>query len=157
MARPMSLAPAIPPPLACVILLHTPPKGGVDDAHYDLLVEPPAPFLPPDADRLWAARLPVPPCGWADAGIFPLLRIPPHRREYLTYEGPVSGGRGDVKRVDGGSARTLVWTADAIVWEMNLRGFQGRISLRRTAGEQWLVQADKYPIKTPCLPRPARP
>ena len=26
-----------------------------------------------------------------------------HRREYLTYEGPVSGGRGEVKRVAGGT------------------------------------------------------
>ena len=33
--------------------------------------------------------------------------LPPHRLEFLDYEGPVSGDRGSVKRVDRGNYRML--------------------------------------------------
>lgn len=36
---------------------------------------------------------------------FDAERIGDHRREYLTYEGPVPGGRGNVRRVTGGTCR----------------------------------------------------
>jgi hypothetical protein len=38
-------------------------------------------------------------------GEVPAERIADHRKEYLEYEGPVSGGRGTVTRWDGGTFR----------------------------------------------------
>lgn len=135
------------PLLPCALLLHTPPGGAgartrADAPHFDLLVEPPTPFPPPDAGRLWTARLDLAPADWAKAGAFPLTVISPHRREYLTYEGPVSGNRGEVKRVDEGTACALQWEADTIELEMNLRGFSGRLTLRQVAGDAWTAQVE---------------
>jgi len=54
------------------------------------------------ADTLAAWRLSADPTG---PGAFPIdcLRIQDHRKRYLDYEGPISGGRGSVSRVDGGT------------------------------------------------------
>jgi hypothetical protein len=35
-----------------------------------------------------------------------LDRLPDHRRVYLDYEGPISGGRGEVVRVEAGTFRS---------------------------------------------------
>lgn len=134
-----------PPPLACAILLHTPPPGAAWRAHFDFLVEPPEPFPGADAGRLWTARMDLSPAEWAKAGTFPLVALPPHRRDYLTYEGPVSGGRGNVKRVDAGEAAAKFWTADAIELELRLGTFSGHLMLRRTEGEQWTGEARRKP------------
>ncbi len=41
--------------------------------------------------------------GRADSGGIPARRLPDHRRAYLDYEGPVSGNRGQVTRVEQGT------------------------------------------------------
>jgi|GEM_PF-1092425 len=46
---------------------------------------------------------------WPPEGGFECVRIDRHRREYLKYEGPVSGGRGEVVREAGGDC-TVVWS-----------------------------------------------
>jgi hypothetical protein len=74
--------------------------------HWDLLLEA--------GDHLRAWRLATPPhpgAAGSAAGSFP------HRPVYLDYEGPVSGGRGVVKRWDAG---TFAWLADE----------PGRVSVR---------------------------
>jgi hypothetical protein len=54
-----------------------------------------------------------------------------HRLAYLDYEGPVSGQRGSVRRVEQGEFDVLAWTADLI--HVQLRGGQlvGKVALRR--------------------------
>ena len=55
-----------------------------------------------------------------------------HRLLYLDYEGPVSGGRGSVTRIDAGD---FVWEADeSDTVAVRLAGtrFRGRLDLRRT-------------------------
>lgn len=48
-------------------------------------------------------NLPQLPVAWGgDAEAIEATRIADHRIAYLDYEGPVSGGRGTVTRVDGG-------------------------------------------------------
>lgn len=133
------------PPLACAILLHTPPLGGGVPAHFDFLVDPPEPFPGAQAGRLWAARMNLAPADWAKFGTFTLMAIAPHRRDYLTYEGPLSGGRGEVKRVDAGEARAARWTADAIELDLRLRGFTGLLRLTRKTGAQWMGEAHRKP------------
>lgn len=59
-----------------------------------------------------------------------------HRLAYLDYEGPVSGGRGSVQRVERGEFSILSEAADVL--EVHLQGeqSQGRLRLSRD-GEQW--------------------
>jgi len=66
---------------------------GVGEPHYDLLIE-----ISPDAPLLaWRCAT------WPLAHGAPVTAIPSHRRVYLEYEGAISGGRGEVARVDEGS------------------------------------------------------
>jgi hypothetical protein len=69
--------------------------------HWDLLVED-GPSL-----RTWA--LDALPGAGAD---IPARALPPHRLIYLDYEGPISGGRGEVRRWDAGEARVEAWEED---------------------------------------------
>jgi hypothetical protein len=126
--------------LVSAVLLHTPEPGSGGTPHHDWLVEPPAPFAPPDAGRLWTARILPEPGAWRMQGAFAVEVIAPHRPEYLTFEGEVSGGRGRVKRVDEGTVRALAWTDGLLDWEVALRGFQGRLRITRQAGGQWLAR-----------------
>jgi hypothetical protein len=73
-----------------VVLHHT----GYDEPHYDLMVEHDA-----EAD-LWTWRV----YDWPPNDGTRAVRLPDHRRRYLTYEGPISHGRGEVRRVERGSA-----------------------------------------------------
>jgi hypothetical protein len=43
-----------------------------------------------------------------------ITRIEDHRAIYLTYEGPISGNRGEVKRVAGGEAILLYQSSAAL-------------------------------------------
>jgi hypothetical protein len=70
-----------------VVLAHDWPEP-----HFDLMLE--------DGPVLLTWRLTDPP---VVGRAIPAERIANHRICYLTYEGPVSGGRGSVRRVDGGT------------------------------------------------------
>jgi hypothetical protein len=75
--------------LQYVILHHT----DVAEPHYDLMFE----AAPGGALRTF--RSPA----WPIEEATVLTPLPDHRRAYLTYEGPVSGGRGSVRRVEAGT------------------------------------------------------
>jgi hypothetical protein len=64
-----------------------------------------------------------------------------HRLAYLDYQGPISGDRGIVSRVDGGSYGTVLDTNDD--FEVELRGClcQGKITLHRTSEKAWMLNA----------------
>jgi hypothetical protein len=83
-----------------VVLRHQTPDGS---AHLDWMLATTDDLPDPDVRSLVTFRTPVIP-GQADA--FDAERIPDHRVHYLTYEGPLSGGRGDVRRIAAGS---VVW------------------------------------------------
>ena len=75
--------------LRYVILHHE----GIDEPHFDLMfeVDPSGPLV--------TFRSPV----WPIVQGVQLTRLADHRREYLDYEGPVSGNRGTVRRVATGT------------------------------------------------------
>lgn len=77
--------------LRTVLLRHSLPDGS---SHFDWMFEP-----APDA-ALVTFRVPT----RIDRGVgsFDAERIGEHRRDYLEYEGPVSGGRGAVERAAAG-------------------------------------------------------
>lgn len=121
------------------VLLHhqTPPDLSPPVAsHLDWLLENP---LDPQGPLLcW--RVVIPCDQWAARGQVELIRISDHRRSYLQFEGELTGGRGSVKRVDQGIAKVLDWTETGGTLELTLSQFTGRVALRATAGDRWLLR-----------------
>lgn len=60
-----------------------------------------------------------------------------HRLLYLDYQGPVSGGRGEVRRWDAGTYALSAESADALDLEMAGEVLRGRAELHRRAGDDW--------------------
>jgi hypothetical protein len=71
-------------PLRYAVLWH----DGIAHPHYDLLFE----TAPGSPLASWRCD------SWPPEG-GELTALPPHRRRYLTYEGPIEGDRGRVRRV----------------------------------------------------------
>jgi len=91
-----------------------------DGVHWDFLVEDGASL------RSWAV----------DAAIvagedLPARGLPPHRRIYLDYEGPISGGRGTVRAWDRGECVVREWGEDGVVLEVRGAQLVGVVGLRR--------------------------
>jgi len=99
---------------------------GVPDPHFDVLFER-APGSPLVAFR--SPAWPVP------AGGVELTALPDHRGAYLDYEGPVSGGRGHVRRVAGGACAAQRVGDDG--WEVELSEPAVRLRLARCDGGRW--------------------
>jgi hypothetical protein len=69
-----------------------------------------------------------------------------HRKVYLDYEGPISGDRGSVRRVDAGTFRVLIWEQDHVRVEVSGSQLVGEVDLRRIAdlsgaNESWVFRA----------------
>ncbi len=62
-----------------------------------------------------------------------------HRLAYLDYEGPVSGDRGTVRRIDAGTYECRQRAPDRFVVDVVGEVIRGEIELQRTAGDasQW--------------------
>jgi len=104
-----------------VILEHNHPE-----LHWDLMLE--------DGETLRTWRLARPP----EPGVNgPALLIGNHRRVYLDYEGPVSGGRGTVQRWDAGEFDWLVDEPAKV--QVRCRGskLQGILQLVQAADGAW--------------------
>jgi hypothetical protein len=101
------------------VLLH---HQHASDSHYDLMLQ--------DGAKLLTWRLDSVPRPGAEQ---PAERIADHRLVYLDYEGPISGGRGEVRRIDGGSYDPLRWSEDEIIAELHGNIVQGRVRLWKLA------------------------
>lgn len=115
-----------PPSLRYAVLHHT----GVAVPHFDLLFE----TYPGSVLTTWrAAAWPV----TADASV---TRLPDHRRLYLTFEGELTGRRGRVERVAGGTCAVEV--GENATWTIRLlSGASPATFILRPAGEGdvWLL------------------
>jgi hypothetical protein len=65
------------------------------------------------------------------------VRIGDHRKAYLDYEGPISRGRGYVRRVDSGTCVVKESTPTAWVVELDGKELTGRYTLRRAEDDDW--------------------
>jgi hypothetical protein len=74
--------------LLYVVLRHE----GVEKPHFDLM------FQTSPGSMLATWRSPV----WRPTSAITLERLPDHRTAYLTFEGEIPGGRGNVRRVEQG-------------------------------------------------------
>jgi hypothetical protein len=115
-----------------VLLRHELPDGSI---HYDWLLEDPAQPQGPLLTFRVHERLDL-------AGVkeFEGVRLPNHRREYLTYEGEVSGNRGRVTRVAQGQCEVLSLSEQRIrvgvIFEVS-QVWDGR----REDGDRWVFHA----------------
>jgi hypothetical protein len=116
-----------------VILRHELPPGIPRASHWDLMLEsgPELPLL------TWAwDELPR-----ADQSVMGLV-LEPHRRDYLEYEGEISGGRGRVWRWDEGNCRLTIGTWSDLVLE--IRHAQGE---KRRAGDASSNSAPEFTLR----------
>jgi hypothetical protein len=94
--------------------------------HLDLLLQA--------GEVLWAWRLDaLPPAGLAVEA----ERNFDHRLLYLDYEGPISGGRGQVRRLDGGELEWVERSEQRVIAEVRGRVLDGRLELTQTEGRRW--------------------
>lgn len=123
--------------LKTAIIEHTTAAG----VHHDWLIEDPSLIDPqaPDA-RLWTARVAPPPRHWPRLQRFDLAVIPPHRRIYLDYQGPVPGDRGRVKRLAKGSCHATLWSPHRIVMTTRLETTTLNMQLTVCSAEQWIAE-----------------
>jgi len=130
-------------PLPTALLRHE--TGG--GSHYDWLLADPNFFngitrpAPGDDDPwLWTARVALPSARWRDAEIFEVEPIVHHRWRYLTYEGPLSHGRGSVTRVDQGVFGVIEWSAAKIEVHLTMRDVRGTLRLEPGSNGRWLAR-----------------
>ncbi len=91
-----------------------------DGVHWDLMLER------GEVLRTWAIDAPI------EAGVdLPARALADHRRLYLEYEGPISGARGTVRRVDQGRYDVLHWAPDRVVVRLSGVQLVGEVELRR--------------------------
>jgi hypothetical protein len=82
--------------------------------------------------RTW--RLDAPP---APGHLGTATRLSDHRLAYLDYEGPVSGGRGTVRRWERGTFDWLVDDPDRVAVRLEGERLRGVARLERWSGDEW--------------------
>src|SRR5690349_3380568 len=113
-----------------VILWHQTPPNYQRPAHFDLMLEHNGSL------RTWALDK-LPETGETVSA----EQLPDHRLAYLTYEGEVTGGRGNVSRVDSGSYEVNAETPGELAIHLTGSQLRGTVRLSRdaTSGHRWLV------------------
>lgn len=102
-----------------VILHHT----GCGPEHWDFMFE--------ESDGLATWQCPVNPAELSPGEGIMCHRLPEHRRAYLTYEGPISDGRGEVRRVEEGRYECLIRDERRRRVQLHGRVLNGLLELRQ--------------------------
>ena len=127
-----------------VLLYHDWPSHDERPSHCDLMLEAGGVL------RTWSLTLL--PRDWAGTtesavapefaatNTVPAEQLADHRLEYLDYEGPVSGDRGSVRRLDAGTFASRHESPDC--WEVTLdgRAIRGDVSLQRKSSAETQLQ-----------------
>ena len=109
-----------------VILHHHTPQAYVRPTHWDLMLEDDGQLL------TWAlSAMPQVDCDTEAE------QLSNHRIEYLNIEGPLSGARGTVKRIEAGEFEWLVRDEDQITIAPCGETLLGTAQLTRRDGQSW--------------------
>ncbi|MFP4434206.1 MAG: hypothetical protein ACLFTN_07035 [Phycisphaerae bacterium] len=102
---------------------------GWGPTHYDLMIE--------DGPALATWQFADPPTDAPAGRPMDCRRIADHRPAYLTYEGPISGGRGAVRILDGGPCEVVA--KGPTRWRVRFGGkrLAGPCELRRDGQDGW--------------------
>jgi hypothetical protein len=122
-----------------VLLRHDLPDGS---GHWDWLIQRPG---PPDAP-LMSFRTPV-RIDTGESPTFAATRIGDHRAVYLTFEGPISGGRGAVWRVASGQLAILEETPESLILQGQIGAAAGTFRARPIPGapDEWRFELTPAP------------
>ena len=106
--------------------------------HWDFMLES------GDVLRTWAIDAPI-----VSGRDLPARALGDHRQIYLDYEGEISGDRGRVRRVDAGTFRALVWSAEHVRVELAGAQLVGEVDLRSIgavsgANASWVFRAGNF-------------
>jgi hypothetical protein len=114
-----------------VVLEHAPGLKSRRGCHWDLMLEAGGSL------RTWALAEPPAAGRSIDAE-----KLADHRLEYLDYEGPLSGERGNVTRWDGGTYEVVEETENTFVVAFKGTRWKGRAVLVRdpTDMERWRLE-----------------
>ena len=125
---PLDASATLARPRRFVVQHHT----GYGPEHWDLMLE--------EDDGLATWRLHRDPATLA-AGPIPATRIADHRKAYLTYEGPVSRDRGQVRIVDHGTYAVVSYEAASVTADFGGVHLAGRLVLRRSPADttEWTL------------------
>lgn len=116
--------------MARMVLLEHVLRSG--ERHFDWLLERPGePEGPLLAFRVFE-RVDAPRGEGVEGGVYRAERMKDHRRVYLEFEGELTGGRGDVRRVAAGDVESL-GEGDGLV-RASVR-WEGEVSVARWRGE----------------------
>ena len=102
--------------------------------HWDLMLEV--------GEVLWTWRLEANP--WLGKPC-QAIRIADHRRLYLEYEGPISGDRGSVKRIDAGEFVWIEETGEQVSIELIGKDRTGVLTLLREQGVECAATPRRAP------------
>ena len=91
--------------------------------HWDFMLEV------GDCLRTWAIDAPI------TRGVeLPARDLSDHRLAYLSYEGPISGQRGSVRRIAEGRFRTIAWSDEYVRVRLSGAQLVGEVELYRVRG-----------------------
>ncbi len=117
-----------------VLLAHE----NADDHHFDWMLDDPA--APPLRGKLMTFRVMLSSTEWSFPDMFTGERLADHRRAYLTYEGPLTGNRGSVTRVDQGVYHPRLFTPRRFVVDLAMQHFRGTIEATHLQHADWLLR-----------------
>ncbi len=107
--------------------------SGYGPLHFDFMLQ--------SGSVLATWQLPASPAELQAGQCLPARKLSDHRIAYLTYQGPVSNGRGQVKALDTGSFNSI--SSAKGLWEVELIGkvLRGRFELRQIgpAEDAWTL------------------
>jgi hypothetical protein len=96
--------------MALAFVIHE--HSGFGPTHYDLMLD--------DGPALATWQIAVCPIQIGQGRSISATKLPDHRRHYLEYQGSISGGRGEVTRVDEGTYECLA--REDGLWRIRLCG-----------------------------------
>ena len=108
-----------------VLLRHELPESSARASHYDLMLER-------DGDLFTLELVDLLQPGVPQTG----RELPPHRKAYLDYEGPVSRDRGEVHAIDRGALAIMTWNEESIDAELRGRWLHGRLTIARESSRE---------------------
>jgi hypothetical protein len=113
--------------MALAFVIHE--HSGYGPTHYDLMLE--------DGPVLATWQIPACPFEIGQTGALSATKLPDHRKHYLDYQGPVSGGRGQVRLIEKGTYEILA--RDQRLWQVKLCGgtLQGSFELAKEGDDSW--------------------
>jgi hypothetical protein len=112
------------PALRFVVLRH----DGIDDPHFDVMIE----AAPGSSLTTWRST------SWPPKVNERAKKIGEHRKEYLEYQGAVSGRRGNVKRVESGTFTKSAAKFGIEVYQLNGASID-RVMMRQVSADEWVM------------------